>query len=304
MAGQATPLAVQRHVRLDGRVIHVEVTATPCVYHGQQSAQVICRDVTRRRRAERALRRAKAELEKRVEQRTGELSNKNAELQKKQRLMEQTLAAHERDRKLVAYEIHDTILQEVIGALLFLDAINEDSGASDEENAGRLKKARTLLKTCIGEARRMVGGLRPLIIDEQGIIGGIEYLVSEFNGRGLDIRFTHSMKTERLPADLESTIFRIVQEALANLERHSQATRGDVKLTSRGNSLRVEISDDGIGFDPDAVAEGHYGLEGLRERARLAGGSACVHSAVGKGTQVVVDLPLGGDAHHRVPADR
>ncbi len=240
----------------------------------------------------------------RVQQRTEELSNKNAELHKKQRFMERTLAAQERDRKLVAYEIHDTFLQDVIGALLFLDAINEDRGGADEENAGRLKQARALLQKCIGEARRMISGLRPLIIDEQGIVGSIEYLVNEFNGRGLDIRLTHSMKTERLAADLESTVFRIVQEALVNLERHSQTTRGDVKITRRGSAIRVEVRDDGIGFDPDAVAEGHYGLEGLRERARLAGGSACVHSAVGKGTTVVVDLPLVSDPQQRAPADR
>jgi PAS domain S-box-containing protein len=304
MAGQTTPLAVQRHVRLDGRSIHVEVTATPCVYRGQQCAQVICRDVTRRRRAERAVRRAKTELELRVHQRTEELSNTNVELERKQRLMEQTLAAHERDRKLVAYEIHDTILQDVIGALMFLDAINEDRGGEDEENAARLKRARTLLKTCIDEARRMISGLRPLIIDEQGIVGGIEYLINEFNARGLDIRFTHSMKPERLAAELETTVFRIVQEALTNLERHSQASRGDVMITRRGGALRIEVRDDGIGFDPDAVAEGHYGLEGLRERARLAGGSACVKSAVGKGTQVVVDLPLVGHGRRADPIGR
>ena len=301
MTGEALPLTVQWHVRLDGRTLHVEVTGTPCVYRGQHCVQVISRDVTRRHRAQRAVRRAKAQLEERVQQRTEELSSKNAELQQEQRFMERTLAVQERDRKLVAYEIHDTILQDVIGALMFVDATYENRGALDEENARRLEQVRSLLRKCIEGARRMISGLRPFIIDEQGIIGGIEFLVSELNSRGLEIRFTHSMKTGRLAPELESTVFRIVQEALANLERHSQAREGKVTITQRDATLRVEVRDCGIGFDPDAVGEGHYGLEGLKERARLAGGSASIHSTPGTGTEITVVLPLEG--HQPASAD-
>ncbi|MEX0977837.1 MAG: PAS domain S-box protein [Pirellulales bacterium] len=291
MSGQVTPLTVQRHIRLDGRPVYVEVTGSSCMYLGQRSVQVICRDVTRRRRAERDLRRAKAELEERVQMRTEELTKTNAELRRKHRFMEQTLALGERDRKLVAYEIHDTILRDVIGSLMFLDAARENRG-TENENAHRLDQARKLLRNCIDEARRMISGLRPLIIDEQGIAGAVDYLVNEFNGRGLDIRFTHAMQCERLAADLESAVFRIVQEALSNLERHSQSSKGQVTITDADGTLRVEIRDFGAGFDPEAVAEGHYGLEGIKQRARLAGGSATISSAKSQGTTVKVELPL------------
>lgn len=207
--------------------------------------------------------------------------------------MEQTLAAGERDRKLVAYEIHDTILQDVIGSLMFLDAARENPGA-ENENAQRLDQVRKLLRDCIDEARRMINGLRPLIIDEQGIAGAVDYLVNEFIGRGLEIRFTHSMHSERLAADLESAVFRIVQEALTNLERHSQSRKGLVTISDADGTLHVEIRDFGVGFNPDAVAEGHYGLEGIKQRARLAGGSATITSAKSKGTSVKVELPLDG----------
>jgi PAS domain S-box-containing protein len=290
LEGGVSPLEVQRHVRLDGRTVYVEVTGSSCMYRGQLCIQVICRDATGRIVAERALRRAKTQLERRVRERTEELTAKNAELLRKHRFMEQTLAARERDRKLVAYEIHDTILQDVIGTLMFLDAMYEHG--SESENRARLDHARQLLRKCIGEARRMISGLRPLILDEQGIVGAVDYLVNEFNARGLEIRFTHAMKGHRVAADLEAAVFRIVQEALANVERHSQSRRGEVNVTDQSGRLRVEVRDFGVGFDPGAVVDGHYGLEGIHQRARLAGGSASITSAPGKGTQVVVELPL------------
>ena len=232
-------------------------------------------------------------VEDSLRERTEELTKINAELRHKHRFMEQTLAVGERDRKLVAYEIHDTILQEVIGSLMFLDAARENRD-TEKKNAHRLDQARKLLRKCIDEARRMISGLRPLIIDEQGIAGAVGYLINEFNGRGLDIRFTHSMHRERLSGDLESAVFRIVQEALTNLERHSQSPKGEVTISDDAGTLHVEIRDFGVGFDPDAVVEGHYGLEGIKQRARLAGGSATIASAKGQGTTITVELPLDG----------
>jgi signal transduction histidine kinase len=137
----------------------------------------------------------------------------------------------------------------------------------------------------------MISGLRPPIIDEQGVAGAVDYLVSEFNARGMAVRFTHDMPAERLFPDLETTIFRIVQEALANAARHSGAKQVEVHIGQRDGTIRIEVRDRGVGFDPEAVAEGHFGLEGIRERARLAGGLATITSSLGHGTRVVVELP-------------
>ena len=122
----------------------------------------------------------------------------------------------------------------------------------------------------------MISGLRPPIIDEQGVAGAVDYLVSELNARGMSIRFSHQMQTERLDADLEVTIFRIVQEALDNAERHSQSKQAEVSICQQGGNIHIEIRDWGVGFDPERVGDGHFGLEGIRERARLAGGWAKV----------------------------
>ena len=290
MSGESTELIVQRHVRLDGTEVTVEVTGASCIYEGLPAVQVIFRDVSRRIEVEHELRRAKAELEQRVEQRTEELSRKNAELQRKQRFMERALERHERDRKLVAYEIHDTILQDVIGALMFVDTAVDAAG--DARKGVSLQRARDLLRRCIDGSRRMISGLRPPIIDEQGVSGSIEYLVNELGSRGVEISFSHSMQTERLAGELETTIFRIVQEALANIERHSGADCGEVSIVERDGTIRIEVRDRGAGFDTEQVVEGHYGLEGIRERARLSGGWASIDSTVGEGTSVIVELPV------------
>ncbi len=144
----------------------------------------------------------------------------------KQRFLKKMLAANKRDRQLVAYEIHDTFLQDVIGALMFLDTFHDVRQRAGEEGLEALTTARKLLRKSIDEARTMISGLRPPIIDEQGIVAAVQYLISEMNARGLEIQFEHAMSIERLDAPIESAVFRIVQEALTNLERHSGSRYG------------------------------------------------------------------------------
>ena len=91
---------------------------------------------------------------------------------------------------------------------------------------------------------------------------------------------------------LEGTIFRIVQEALTNIKRHSKASRAEVKLSERDGMIRVEVRDWGVGFDPALVSKDRFGLEGIRKRAELMGGSAEIKTAPGEGTRVCVDLPI------------
>jgi signal transduction histidine kinase len=184
---------------------------------------------------------------------------------------------------------------------MFVDTMYESAkdpaaAAAGTMDVAPLEQARRLLRKCIDEARQMISGLRPPIIDEQGVAGAVDYLVSEFNARGMAIRLMHDMPAERLFPDLETTIFRIVQEALTNVERHSHSKQAEVYVGQRDGTIRIEVRDWGNGFDPEAVADGHFGLEGIRERARLAGGWATIQSAVGRGTEVVVELPSSQQA--------
>lgn len=220
------------------------------------------------------------------------------ELETERRFLEHLLQVQEGERKLVAYDIHDGFVQLVIAAVMHLDALAVDSDVLDRTRE-KLKLPVKLLRDSIEEARRIISGLRPPIIDEQGLVAAIDYLIHERPKRDTQVTFEHPEKFQRLDAVLEGALFRIVQEALNNVYRHSQATSARVQLVQKDNRLSLVVEDSGIGFDPQQVSGRQFGLRGIRERARLFGGTAQIRSSPGCGTRVVVELPLDsmlGDA--------
>lgn len=254
---------------------------------------------------------ARQELESRVAERTAELSAANVSLRQQiaerrrvesdlrgqQQLMEQLLAAHERDRQLVAYEIHDAIVQDIAAAMMHVeayhDACRSAPGAVQQRHDDAVQRAIALLRSTIDESRRLISGLRPPIIDEMGVVAAIEYLVGEQpRGGSVPVTFSHDVRFERLAPLLEGGIYRIVQEALANVQRHSAAPRAEVRLWHEDDRVYLEVRDWGVGFDPNQVTEHRLGLRGIRERARLLRGNAEVDSAPGKGTAIRVSLPI------------
>jgi PAS domain S-box-containing protein len=270
-------------------------------------AMGVATDITARKRFEDALVEARRELEARVDQRTAELSAANEslreqiaerrraerELRAERHLMEQLLAAHERDRQLVAYEIHDSLVQDITGALMHLEACWEAEPGDDLITGEEFEQGLELLRGAIAESRRLISGLRPPIIDELGIVAAIDYLVHEkAQASGIEIAFAHQVHFKRLAPLLEGAIYRIVQEALTNVTRHSQADEARVELSHHEDRIFLEVRDWGVGFDPNEVTEHRFGLKGIRERARLLRGRAEVLSAPGKGTRIVVHLPI------------
>ncbi|REK22964.1 MAG: PAS domain S-box protein [Planctomycetota bacterium] len=215
-------------------------------------------------------------------------------------LLRKLLAVQEQERRLIAYEIHDGLIQDVVGAQMMIERVHEKEVPADgngqhgegDERADQLEAARGLLAGAIDEGRRLISQLRPLILDEQGVIESISYLVEEGRKEGFNVEFEHRTEFDRLPALLEGTIYRIVQEALTNVRRHSHATNVQVRLTQHDDRLRLEIIDDGRGFDRAAVPTDRFGIRGIRERARLFGGTGAVESTPGQGTHVWVELPI------------
>lgn len=263
-------------------------------------------DVSQLTRAENELRQAKDELERRVAERTAALSRANDELSREvaqrrgvehalrseRRLLEQSLQAHERDRQLTAYEIHDGFVQYVVSAKMHLEAFHRQHARSADD-LPELDEVTRLLAQAIGEGRRMISGLRPPIIDEQGIVAALEYLVSEQRVPGaLEIEFQHTAHFDRLAPLLEGAIYRIVQEALYNVRRHSRSPRALVVLDHDDTHVRLEVHDWGVGFEPEKVVENRYGLQGIRHRVRILRGTVHIHSAPDQGTHVIVELPL------------
>jgi PAS domain S-box-containing protein len=210
-------------------------------------------------------------------------------LVREQEFLRRLLDLQERDRQLVAYEIHDGLVQEMTGALMHLEAFKH---ADDPQQRERdFDRGTRLLREAVNEARRLISGLRPPVLDELGIIAAIEYLINEIRRDLGEIEFVHRTSFDRLVPALESAIFRIVQEALNNVRKHSDSRRARVELYENANMLRLIIRDWGRGFDPKQVSRERFGLQGIRQRARLLGTTAVIDSTPGKGTVITVDLP-------------
>jgi signal transduction histidine kinase len=201
------------------------------------------------------------------------------------------LDRQERERQLVAYEIHDGLAQYLSAAIMHLETYAAGLPGGGGSN-GHLNEVLRLLREATAEARHLISGLRPPALDELGLIEAIETLVADAALEIPSIDFEPDLAGERLPPDLETTLFRITQESLTNIRRHAQATRASITLRRRSDGgILLTIADDGQGFDPTAIPPQHFGLEGIRQRAGLLGGIATVTSAPGQGTVVEVMLP-------------
>lgn len=255
-------------LRKDGKSRWVEFTAADIMYEGLPAVLGTAFDITDRKHAEEEL-----------------LAN--------QRFLQKLIETQERDRRLTAYEIHDGMVQDVTGALMHLETFRRRQLPPAGPDRDELDESIRLMRTTLDEARRLISGLRPPIIDEQGVLAAIEYLLSDRQvPEGIDVVFEHDVRFNRLDMHLENAIFRIVQEALNNVYRHSQAERAQVRLTQTDSWLKLEIRDWGTGFDPLDVRGDRFGLQGIRERARVFGGRATIESRAGEGTRVLVELPV------------
>jgi len=201
------------------------------------------------------------------------------------------------ERTRLAREIHDTLAQQLTAIVLQLEAAEAFVERSPSRVGSVVVTARDLARSALQEARRSVWNLRPSPLEATGLVAALEREVRRWRQySGIPAR----LRAEGLPNPLplqpaaEVALFRIVQEALANAARHSHAHRVDVEVARRDGWLEICIADDGAGFDPEGAPQrGSFGLVGMGERARMAGGSLEVSSAVGSGTRVTVRLPLG-----------
>jgi PAS domain S-box-containing protein len=246
------------------------VTTTPLVdEQGQVLGSVhVARDITERKKAREAL-------------------------EKEHRTLKHLLDSSDHERQMIAYEIHDGLAQQLAAAIMQFQTYAYLKDTKPDEAARAHEAGVTLLRQGHLEARRLISGVRSPILDESGIIAAVAHLVSEQRlPNGPKIEFRSEVKFDRLLPTLENAIYRIVQEGLTNALRHSKSQRIRVALLQRGDVLQIEVQDWGEGFDPARVEADHFGLEGIRQRARLLGGSTSVESAPGQGTCLTVELPL------------
>ncbi len=252
----------------DGRQRWVDFVAGDIEYEGRPALLGTAFDITDRKQAE-------------------------EELLGKQEFLKRLLNAHERDRQLTAYEIHDGLVQDITAAKMHFEAFRRQQTVLSNRGAKEFDRGLELLSETIREARRLISGLRPPIIDERGIVAAIDYLINERNtDDDLAIDFVHDVSFNRLDPVTEGAVFRIVQEALTNVYRHSKAERARVALRQLDDRMQIEIRDWGVGFQVSDVSGNRFGLQGIRERARLLRGNATIESHPGQGTRVAVELPV------------
>jgi PAS domain S-box-containing protein len=210
-----------------------------------------------------------------------------------QQLLRKLFTLQEQERKLVSHEIHDGLLQEVTSAHMLLEAASARWHEQKLTVPPEIAATSASLNRAMTEGRRLISRLRPMIIDERGLVEAIEYLVEqEKTAHGVQIRFTKQGRFDNLGPILESSVFRIVQEAVTNIRRHSQSPTAEIHLSADEGRLSLEIRDHGVGFDLARVPEDRFGIRGILERARLFGGQGTIHSEPGQGTCVQVEMPL------------
>lgn len=222
-------------------------------------------------------------------------------LQAKEHLLRRLLDLRDREGALFALEVHDGLVQDIFGAQMQIQAALHDSFRGVDARAARqLEEAVALLERAIVEGRRMIAELRPIIIEGQGIVAAVEDLTAAAVAQdGLQIDFVTEGGFEDIPQLIESSLYRIVQEALANVRRHAHARRVEIQLVRDTHLLRAEVRDDGVGFDPGQVAADRFGVQSIQERARLFGGTAHIQSTPGNGTLVLAEIPLSNEAADR-----
>jgi signal transduction histidine kinase len=206
----------------------------------------------------------------------------------------------EEERKRLARELHDETAQSLIALDQKLQMARRALDRDPQAAAGRLDELRAMTAELIQEVRRFSRNLRPIYLEDLGLIPALEMLTRDANGSNhgtLTATFKVTGAPQRLKPEREIALYRIVQEALNNVVAHAQATRADVSAAFTEDEIAVTIADNGAGLvipdRPGELAEaGHYGLLGMRERAELAGGWLSIESQPGKGTTIEVHLPM------------
>ena len=210
-----------------------------------------------------------------------------------QRLLE----AHEEERAHVAREVHDDAIQRLVVVKHELDELGVGSHGMDDARLHHLNGIRNEVQDLADALRKLAHRLHPAAIEHAGVSVALRQLAEETT-RTSDVQVDVDLLDDGLDLSREArlALFRIAQESLRNVVKHSGATRASLTLRASGSFAELMVSDSGAGFDQNAGARAGIGLVGIDERARLVGGSARIHSAPGGGTTVTVRVPLRAGA--------
>jgi signal transduction histidine kinase len=219
-------------------------------------------------------------------------------------LLHQVVGAQEAERQRIARELHDATGQSLTAISLGLRGVENyliQSTQGDDPRVliHQVKELRTFGQNALGELRNLISDLRPPQLDDLGLAAALRWYVQAYaQRRSIAMQFRVEGDDSRLPPEYRTVLYRIAQEALTNIAKHAEATSAEVTLLVEPSQVRLDVSDDGRGFDPQLVAQletdrqAGWGLVGIRERALLLGGESRIDTAVGAGTHLRVTVPL------------
>jgi signal transduction histidine kinase len=201
------------------------------------------------------------------------------------------LGAQEQERARLARELHDQTGQALTSILLGLKTLEE--AVETEDGRASAASLRALVVDTLHDVRNLAVELRPAALDDFGVIPALERLVDSFReNTGIDISMEASIGSARLASELETTLYRLVQEALTNIVKHADAGHVSISIVRTDGSISAVVEDDGRGFTPDGTRADALGLVGMRERVALLNGRITVESAPGRGTTLAVEVPV------------
>jgi signal transduction histidine kinase len=214
-------------------------------------------------------------------------------------LLQDLFMIQEEERRRIARELHDETSQVLAGLTASLQAALDMLSTDANKSKAILRKAQTLSVSLLDEIHRLIYELRPALLDDLGMMAAVEWLAdSNLKKAGITVNFKTMGRARRLPPQLETTLFRVIQEAFANIVKHSHANNTEVSLHFEKRLTRVHIRDDGIGFDIEEAIDSKdrprgLGLLGMKERVELMNGTLDIRSGPGAGgTEINIEIPL------------
>ncbi|MFW6082134.1 MAG: PAS domain-containing protein, partial [Desulfosalsimonas sp.] len=245
-------------------------------------------DITQRKRERLELRRARDELEKRVEERTQELRSLSLRM----------LETLESDRQKIAKELHDSLGASLAAIKFTLEEKLSQMPPDPPDKFMSLENIVSYLMDTIKETKRISATLRPTILDDLGLLATITWFCREFNSFYRNIRIVEKIKLreDEIEEPLKIVIYRIMQEAMNNAAKHGRPETIVLSLQKKNDQIELEITDDGSGFDPKCRLNSNdpmsgHGIQGMLERARVCGGEFLINSAPGEGTRLSATFP-------------
>lgn len=213
------------------------------------------------------------------------------------KLSHQIISTQEEERKKISRDLHDVISQSLMSVNVCLATLKKQSGMNTDSFNRSITKTQRLLATAAITVHEFACGLRPPMLDDIGIIPTIQTCLIDFAKRtGINCKFTANPIAEQLSEDEKTTLFRVTQEAISNVERHSKAKNIIISLKKKAKSIIMIIKDDGISFDAKNTCKSrgdkHLGILGMRERMEMIHGKFDLKSTVLQGTKIILTIPI------------